>query len=272
MRYDISVIIVFLLFTNFCYGQKAPIKFGKINPENLKMETYALDSSASAVVLADYGVTSVIYNQGEGFYLLFNRHTRIKILSKDGYDWANHEVSLYRNRNDEENLQGVKGATYNLEGGKMKATKLNRKQIFKEKTNDNWEKMKFTMPNVKEGSIIEYTYAVRSPFFFNLQDWNFQNTIPTIWSEYITRVPEYFKYERYVQGYHPLSVNDQTREQESITLSVKSGGGIYATDNDSYSTQTVKFIRLDHRLVAKNVPAFREEPFMSSSKELCIQS
>ena len=43
---------------------------------------------------------------------------------------------------------------------------------------------KVTMPNVKVGSVIEITYKVRSDFIFNFQDWEFQSTIPTVWSEY----------------------------------------------------------------------------------------
>ncbi len=50
------------------------------------------------------------------------------------------------------------------------------------------------MPNVKEGSMVEYSYTIQSDFLFDLREWEFQNTIPVAWSEYRVTIPEYFKY------------------------------------------------------------------------------
>ena len=67
--------------------------------------------------------------------------------------------------------------------------------------------MKFTLPNARQGSIVEVSYRVVSDFLFNFQDWEFQHSIPTRWSEYRAVIPEYFYYERYTQGYVPLTIN-----------------------------------------------------------------
>ena len=67
-------------------AQKSPIKFGEVSLEDLKMTRYEKDSSAAAVVLCDFGESSINYSQNTGFSLNFQRTTRIKILKKDGLE------------------------------------------------------------------------------------------------------------------------------------------------------------------------------------------
>ena len=137
------------------YAQKSPIKFGEIPLEDLKMSRYDKDSTAAAVVLADVGQSSILYTQTEGFNLLFERTTRIKILSKDGLEWATFSVPLYNQDGNNEKFSGLKAVTYNLENGKIVETKLKSDAVFKEKVNENIDIMKMTLPNVREGSIVE---------------------------------------------------------------------------------------------------------------------
>ena len=76
--------------------QQDEMKFGKIDMDELTMTVYQKDTTANAVVLGDYGNVFFKYNISDGnWYLYFERHRRIKILKKPGYDWANHEIFLY---------------------------------------------------------------------------------------------------------------------------------------------------------------------------------
>ena len=79
------------------------------------MKKYEKDSSAAAVVIADYGETSIVYEERIGFQLIFERLTRIKILTKEGLEWANFEIPLYHSGSDDEKMSGLKAVTYNLE-------------------------------------------------------------------------------------------------------------------------------------------------------------
>ena len=83
-------------------AQKAPIKFGDVSNEVLSMTTYDKDSTASAVILADYGTSTISYTQNSGFSLDFERITRIKILRKEGLSWGDFSISLYRDGSDDE--------------------------------------------------------------------------------------------------------------------------------------------------------------------------
>ncbi|MFZ1807162.1 MAG: transglutaminase domain-containing protein [Cyclobacteriaceae bacterium] len=260
-----------LLLSVILYAQKPPIKFGKISDEELKMTEYEGDNSAAAVVLVDFGESMITYDQTYGFQIEFERIRRIKILNKDGYDWANFEIPLYHKNSNEEKLVGLKAVTVNLEGNKAVETKLGKEGIFEEETSENWRRVKITLPNVREGSVIDITYKVTSPFLFNFQDWAFQTTIPIVWSEYNARIPEYFDYQKYSQGYIPFKVNEHNTVRRSITLNSKerasSGGFGGGSATTTFQNQTIEYNQNDLRWVSENVPAFIEEPYMTNSND-----
>ncbi len=77
---------------------------------------------------------------------------------------------------------------------------MDNSTIFEEKVNDHWRVKKFALPDVKEGSVIEYKYKIISPYFFNLHDWDFQQRIPVIYSEYTTAMIPFYEYTYIFQG------------------------------------------------------------------------
>lgn len=255
-----------LLLCAFAFGQKAPIKFGTLPMEDLQMTVYAPDSSASAVVLTDFGESKIEYNQMKGFILYFERILRIKILTKEGLQKSNLEIPLYRSGSTSEKLNGLKGITYNLENGKIVETKLGKDGRFEERYDSNIDLVKITMPNVREGSVIDITYTVESEFFMHFQDWEFQSDIPVRLSEYRASIPEYFKYQQYMQGYIALTANERKDRAASIILQSKERTEGKVTQT-TFDTHKIDLSVTDYRWVAQNVPAFREEPFITTYKD-----
>jgi len=250
-------------------AQKPPVKFGDIPMEDLAMVKYEKDTSASALVLADYGESSIEFNQTTGFSLNFERITRIKILSKEGLDWATFNIPLYHDGGSDEKMSGLKAVTYNLENKKVVSTKIKSDAVFKEKVDDNWDVMKVTLPNVTEGSIVEISYKVNSDFLTQFQDWEFQYTIPVRWSEYRANIPEFFGYDKYMQGYVVLTVNE-TKDVPSfisITSKERSGGAGWTSSQTEFSHDKVDFMESRSRWVAQDVPAFKPEPFITTPKD-----
>ena len=161
----LSILFIYPIFS-FC--QKPPIKFGDVSMDELKMTVYPQDSTAEAVVLADFGESKLEYNQtAESFQLIFERTRRVKILKKEGLEWANFSIPLYRNSTDEEKVTGLKAVTYNLENSKKVETKAKSESIIKEKYDENYSFTKVTWPNVRVGSVLEVTYRITSDFVFN---------------------------------------------------------------------------------------------------------
>jgi len=67
-----------VIFAIATHAQKAPIKFGDVSLDDLKMTRYSLDTAATAVVLTDYGKSVIEYNQSIGFFLNFEKNQKSK--------------------------------------------------------------------------------------------------------------------------------------------------------------------------------------------------
>lgn len=257
----IRLLLVFALIASIAKvsaQEKSKIKFGKITPEDFKQTVYSLDSSANAVVIADIGSTEIVGNNKGSFSLEFKKFRRAHILNKNGYDIANIEIGIYTNGSAEEELVSLKAVTYNLENGKVVETKLETKSaVFKDKISKNLVVKKFTFPNIKEGSIIEYEYKLESDFIFNLQPWDFQSEYPCLWSEYKVSLPEFYYYVTLTQGYQPFHINDRKDRRDNFILSDNTTAG--ASDRSTFSAGVTDF-----RWAMKDVPALKEESFTST--------
>lgn len=250
----ILLAVSLLLFSVYSYAQEKEIskpktfKYGKVNPAEFETKVTGADSAASAVALFDVGRGFFEYNSTTGnFMYVFERHTRYKIINKDGYEYGNLELQFYRQNNGQSKLDYMDAATYNLEGGKMITSKLNRDARFSEKQDKNYTLQKFALPNVREGSIVEYKYRITSDFIFTLRSWYFQRAVPTLYSEYDVTIPDYYKYKANASGY--LFLNPK-RDFISQTFIIK---------NETLQTQSLKL----HYQV-ENVPGLKLENYITT--------
>src|SRR5690606_15875897 len=132
-----------------------------------------------------------------------------------------------------------------------------KKSVFKDKIDKNRVIRKFTLPDVKEGSIIEYQYTVKSDFLFNLQPWAFQGEYPILWSEYTAEIPDFIHYVFLTQGYLTHFIKDRKDGISHFSISVV--GSATATERYNFSSNVAT-----HRWVMKDVPVLKEESFTSS--------
>lgn len=250
--------LILLSVQNYLIAQKKPeIKFGKVVAADFVVNSPVVDSNANAVILADIGSSSFEGNTKGWFSLIFKRIKRVKILNKKGFDAADVVIGLYTSGTDEERLEDCKGITYNLENGELKQTKLDPKNIFKDPIRKSVSLRKFTMPDVKEGSIIEYSYTIKSDFLFALQPWTFQGEYPCLRSEYEVGIPEFFNYVLLTQGYIPIE-NVKNIRRGSFTVTYNTSA---TTASQSVNITGGVF---ENKWMAKDVPAIKEEPFTSS--------
>lgn len=261
MKKQFILAIFLMLFIHFSGNtqktEKAPIKFGKVSPEDFK-KVYSIDSNANAVVVAQVGYSQFVGNNSGWFSLEFIRQERIHILNKNAYDAANYAIYLYSSNNAEEEVQNLKASTYNLENGKVVETKLDKSSIFREKVDKRRAVKKFTLPNLKEGCIIEVEYKIKSDFLYNLQPWTFQGEYPVLWSEYEVGIPEFFSYIFLSQGYQPFYIRDSKDRRDNFSGSIsRDAGG--APERFSFDAGVTNY-----RWVVKNVPALKSESYTST--------
>ncbi len=257
IKHLLLLVVLVCCTQNYLFAQdKLNIKFGKITPADFDLSKHSFDTGAAAVVIADIGSSAFDGNNDGWFSLNYKRHTRIKIINKNGVDAANVEIPLYFSGQAEEKVQSIKAVTYTLEGGKVVETELDKKSVFKDKYDKNHLLVKFTLPGVKEGCIIEYSYNVISDFLRNLQPWEFQGDYPVLWSQYDVRMPEFFNYVFLSQGFFPLEHSVETsRSAYNISRSSTTGSSGHFSLSANVSW---------HKWIAKNVPALKEESFTSS--------
>lgn len=250
MRKLLIPVCLLIGLNTFAQKEKSPFsKFGKITNETLGKEVYAIDSNANAVVLSRIGETSVVINAKGGFSLKTTVHNVTHILNEKGYDEANISIPLYVSSGANEEVSVFKAVTYNLEGGKIIEDKIGRSSLIKEKQDENHVLVKFTMPNVKKGSVIEYSYQVFSDFFTMPDPWYFQSTTaPTLWSEYTFAIPQFFFYHISSRGFIPLDIIESNKQDENFGSSA------------APLTAGVEY----KRWVAKNVPELKTEPYTKS--------
>lgn len=118
----------------------------------------------------------------------------------------------------------VRGITYNLENGEIVETKLKSESIFKERVTDDIFRLRIAMPNVKEGSVFDIEFN----YPFLPSEWRFQEEIPVRWSELIIESSPYIEFRKNFTGFERLSENSEMR------------------------------------WVAKDMPAFKKEPYMNA--------
>lgn len=245
-------------------AQNEPIKYGKVDARLFDAAQYPVAAGAPAVVLCDYG-TSRIEGVDDGFQVVFDRVTRVLILDKAGYDEATVHIPLYHYEDRAEQLQNLRGATYNLVGGKLQKQELDAKAVFSERLDERLNLRKFTLPGVRAGSIIEYAYTIKSDFIFNLQDWRFQRDIPVVWSEYRAVMPSFYQYKLIPHGFLPYKIKetDVVPYRTSYRSAVRDSYG--ASPSTSSGLLTANAVRC--RWAMENVPAFRDEPFMTTASD-----
>lgn len=256
--YPLILLLCLSAFSGMAQTESPFTRFGRISLADLQKKAYAIDSNAHAVVLSDVGASEFEGNNKGWFSVLNTRHKVTHVLSKNGYEEASVEIPLYQDGDSEEKLRSLKAVTYNLENGKIVETRLARSAVFKEKVNKNKWVYKFTFPNVREGSIIEFEYKVATDYIANLDPWIFQGSAPRIWSEYNFKMPDFFSYNLLSRGYLKLDINER-KETTGHFVIREAGDGGGRTQTYSFSANVTAF-----RWAMRNVPRMVEESFTSS--------
>ncbi|HBD27001.1 transglutaminase [Flavobacterium sp.] len=259
-------LLLLLLITFSLTANSQKRELGNVTIEELKQKKHSTDTSAVAAILFKTGDVTFNYSQQDGFYIRTNIKAKIKVYKKDGYNWGNFEVLLYNETNAKQSLEIKSAFTYNLVGDKIEKSKLKSDGEFEEKVNKFWTRKKITMPNVKEGSIIEIEYNIKDEGTGLIDEWAFQEQIPVDYSEYSTKIPEYYVYNTHFRGWLvPKITNEDVNE--SIELRSKERQeirGRMETANYSEDQITYRLKKTNYKL--ENIPAIKNEYFTNNIK------
>lgn len=234
-----------LLPTGKIWGQseKKLLSDKQLMQQLLRQSRFDIDTTAQAVVLYEKG-----YSVMNGNKISYKLERIVKILGTEAIsDFGTIDIA----KGKDVQTTDIDATTYNLEGTEVIEQSIHRSDIFKDKIQKGVTISKFNLPSLKRGSIIYYTYTTRKEGY-SIPDWDFQNEYPTLYSEYQINIPDYVIYSAMQKVNVPCITVKKKKELETCTS---------CTFSENYG----KGQPISSSWVRRNVPAFKEEPFMSSN-------
>ena len=240
-------------------------KFGKVSEEEVAQTEHPKYKEANAAVL--YKKQEVYYDlhKQTGLTLVTRVHERIKIYNKEGFDWANKEIRVYKNSSEVEKVTSVKAYTYNLVDGKLQEEKLRNKDVFEEETSRYRLTTKFTMPAVTEGSVIEWEYTIRSPFVTSIDEVTLQEVIPIDKLEVSLKIPEFFGFKVH---YNPRSALIFPIEQnlDNFTYNYTQSKRNVGIGKTKFERKKVEYLLNHYSLDQNEIPPLKNENYIDYLK------
>lgn len=244
--YRFLLVSLFILFSFAKSTAQMPDTFGQVTQFEKNLTSYDKDPEANAIYL---------YERGDNYFKVIDRyvrlvkeyHVKIKILKEEGFGYGTIEIPLYHKGTSAEKITKIKAVTHN---GDAQINVL-PSEMFTEEYSERWRIKKFTFPKLQVGSIIEYSYTLVTPYDYKLDGWDFQSSIPKLYSEFNASIPGNWVYNRALIGSLKLDVNDSKLRK-----------GCFHVDGIAKSAdcEVLKY-------TMKEIPAFKEEKdFMLAPK------
>ncbi len=178
--------------------------YGIVDTADLRLTTCDFEKGASAMVLFDNTDINTGYTS-----TTILRHIRIKILNDAGKDVASISLDYY-SAHGIENISDVQAETINLDKNKIQYVKVDDNAIYHQTVDKTTKKLTFTFPQVKAGSIIEYSYKINVGFEGGFPDWDFQGSLPVRYCRLKASIRNDYAYKMTPRIYQPYVENTAT--------------------------------------------------------------
>lgn len=240
-------LVVALSLTGRMAAQALPVdvKFGNIDKADLALLVAPGDSTAEAYVLYDVLEMQVVPGSDGQAVMNEFRHRRIKLLTEASFDRADVEIVFHR---ETERVFQIKAEIHFPDGS---SEKVSKRDIIKERLNDTYDVYKFTFPGVREGAILEYSWAENDDNIVVPARYFFQEDIPVRYAEYKALIPFMFSY---------VSLSNQLNKYDyQVNNVVKTSYGANIIQHNSI------------RWAMKDLPAYVEQPYVNNFSDYLPQ-
>ena len=248
------------------FAQKCEL--GKVTIEELKEKLHPKDTSAVAAILFQKGHSYFEFSQIQrDFKLVTDVVVRVKIYKKEGFEWANKEISYCNVGSHKETVSFSDVCTYSLVNGKVVKDKFRKGDEIEKKINKNFSQKKITPPNVKEGSIVEYRYTITTSNIAALPYWEFELEIPVNYSEFETNIPEFYSYKTYLRG-SLRSIEQKKITNKKINIDKPARFrpifNVQKIDDLIGNQKVFEFYENDAKYIVENIPALKHQTFINN--------
>lgn len=210
-RKTLLIICLYSLFP-FVQSKAQSFTLSEQNPPTLAEIEYKecpFDKEATAVVF----VHEAISDYDDDYKLITYHHVKLKILKDKGIDYGNITIPFYSD-GDFEDISSVQGIVYNYEGNISSTKMIDKKSVFTQRENKYWSEEKFAFPEVRAGSILEYTYTSSKKTYGGLREWVFQEDIPVLKSSYSLSIIPNAEFTYVVQKSENLQIDIKPNNAE----------------------------------------------------------
>lgn len=238
-------VILFLFCSPFFNAlcQKTLPAFGAIDKADLQLNSCSFEPDAAAMKLFDVQ-ESEFEPSPFAEKVRTERRVRIKIFTEKGFQHAIVKIPYYSHKKSTK-VTDLKGIVYSLDvQGNVVTRKIEEADFFKNKAAKNVDLLSFTFPDVKPGSVIEYSYTLTEKGD-NFNTWVLSDEIPTLFSSNSIIIPAYSNFKEYILGNEPISKKTDTIKKGLDRI------------------RTIYF--------KENITSLKPEPFMSSYRDNALR-
>lgn len=247
MRYIILSLIFLFIYPEDILS--VPEVSKNVTKKELELKECDFYPEVSAMILQHTGNSWYDLGADKGLCRYQKEYFRIKIFTDAGKEYATVKLQIYSPessaRESGDQLSEIKATTYNLENGEIMKTKMEKSAIYYTRLNKYTQEVSFVLPNVQNGSVIEYSFTRKTGRLTDIDDWYFQYPIPVLHSELILSIPEFLVFQYNMQG--------------SI-LPIETSKEVNTSPQGFRVTQTT--------FTAEKIPPVEDEPFVANPCDL----
>ena len=174
-----KLLLLSIFIANLVFSQEHKfLNYPKFDEADLKKTHSQIEKNAPAEILYN----SVSYNvASSGWYQVTKKFfSKIKIYDKkNAEEWLNIEIPV----GDNESLTDFQLTVYNFGNGKVEKNIITKKDQLKENLVKGLKIYKLAIPNILDGSVVEYNYKLDSNNMYDLT-YYLQYNIPVVYQEY----------------------------------------------------------------------------------------
>ncbi|MFZ4927799.1 transglutaminase domain-containing protein [Chryseobacterium sp. Mn2064] len=175
-------IAVSCLAFNIFFAQNKFLSPPPFDEADLKKTNSLIETNAPAEIIYN----SMRYNILNDKSLEKEYYSKIKIYDKKrSEDWLNINIPLQT----DESLSRFEAKIYNLSNNKVEKIVIDKKEQLKENFTEGLNIYKLALPNIADGSVIEYSYKITSRNIMN-PVYFLEYNIPVVYEEYNLEYPD----------------------------------------------------------------------------------
>ncbi|WP_378106701.1 transglutaminase domain-containing protein [Chryseobacterium sp. sg2396] len=184
-----KLLLLLTFVANLIFSQEHKfLDYPKFNEADLKKTNSQIEKNAPAEIL--YNSLSIDLSPSNQYFYQKKYFSKIKIYDKNrSEEWLNLNIPVASG----ESLNDFEVIVYNYKNNSVERTIINKQDQLKENLVKGLKFYKLAIPNILDGSVIEYHYRIETSNVFNLT-YYLQYNIPVIYQEYIFEYPESLTY------------------------------------------------------------------------------